>query len=76
MADACVRVMMSSPTDPSVFPKRHRQVQGVALLWQPEVVLPYLATLDLYGGCADTLEAAAGAIQNITACSWKVHHYI
>ncbi|CAI7996805.1 Catenin delta-2 [Geodia barretti] len=57
--------------DPSVFPKRNRQVQGVALLWQPEVVFPYLATLDLYGGCADTLEAAAGAIQNITACSWK-----
>ena len=61
--------------DPSVFPKRNRQVQGVALLWQPEVVFPYLATLDLYGGCADTLEAAAGAIQNITACSWKVHTY-
>jgi hypothetical protein len=57
--------------DPSVLPKRNRHVQGVALLWQPEVVFPYLATLDLYSGCADTLEAAAGAIQNITACTWK-----
>ena len=65
-------INFSLVTDPSIFPKKNRQVQGVALLWQPEVVFPYLATLDLYCGCADTLEAAAGTIQNITACSWKV----
>ncbi len=41
------------------------------LLWQPEVVRVYLALLS---DCSnpETLEAAAGAIQNLAACEWQV----
>ncbi|XP_011184563.1 catenin delta-2 [Zeugodacus cucurbitae] len=40
------------------------------LLWQPEVVQYYLALLQ---SCSnpETLEAAAGAIQNLSACYWQ-----
>lgn len=43
---------------------------GCKLLWQPEIVQPYLALLS---GCSnpETLEAAAGAIQNLSACYWQ-----
>lgn len=46
------------------------QIQGKELLWQPEVVKPYLSLLS---GCSnsETLEAAAGAIQNLAACYWQ-----
>lgn len=46
------------------------QLQGKDLLWQPDVVKPYLALLS---GCSnsETLEAAAGAIQNLAACYWQ-----
>lgn len=46
------------------------QPQGKDLLWQPDVVKPYLALLS---GCSnsETLEAAAGAIQNLAACFWQ-----
>lgn len=46
------------------------QTHGKDLLWQPNVVKPYLALLS---GCSssETLEAAAGAIQNLTACYWQ-----
>ncbi|XP_035227216.1 catenin delta-2-like, partial [Stegodyphus dumicola] len=45
-------------------------VGGMALLWQPEVVQCYLSLLS---GCSnpETLEAAAGAIQNLAACYWQ-----
>jgi len=45
-------------------------VKGMELLWQPEVVLPYL---NLLSNCSnpETLEAAAGAIQNLSACYWQ-----
>ena len=44
--------------------------RGCKLLWQPEIVQPYLALLS---GCSnpETLEAAAGAIQNLSACYWQ-----
>ena len=47
-------------------------------LWQPDIVRVYLPLLK---DCTnpDTLEAAAGAIQNLAAGDWKVrqaHHYI
>ena len=61
--------------DPAALPKRQKPVYGMALLWQPEVVYPYLALIEHYGSCADTLEAAAGTIQNLTACSWKASTY-
>ena len=43
---------------------------GMDLLWQPEVVQPYL---NLLSNCSnpETLEAAAGAIQNLAACYWQ-----
>lgn len=45
-------------------------LQGMDLLWQPEVVQPYL---NLLSNCSnpETLEAAAGAIQNLSACYWQ-----
>ncbi|CAG7830783.1 unnamed protein product [Allacma fusca] len=45
-------------------------VRGMELLWQPEVVQAYLALLS---NCSnpETLEAAAGAIQNLAACYWQ-----
>jgi len=44
--------------------------KGMDLLWQPEVVQPYL---NLLSNCSnpETLEAAAGAIQNLSACYWQ-----
>ncbi|KAH8036321.1 hypothetical protein HPB51_024887 [Rhipicephalus microplus] len=44
---------------------------GMELLWQPEVVQPYLALLSECSN-PETLEAAAGAIQNLAACYWQV----
>ncbi|KAL5267729.1 hypothetical protein ACHWQZ_G004690 [Mnemiopsis leidyi] len=43
---------------------------GVGLLWQPSVVRVYL---DLLLECSnpETLEGAAGTLQNLTACSWE-----
>ena len=43
---------------------------GVGLLWQTGVVRVYL---DLLLECSnpETLEGAAGALQNLTACSWE-----
>ena len=45
-------------------------VKGMDLLWQPEGVQPYL---NLLSNCSnpETLEAAAGAIQNLSACYWQ-----
>ena len=43
---------------------------GMDQLWVPEVVQPYL---NLLSNCSnpETLEAAAGAIQNLSACYWQ-----
>ena len=64
------------PSDPSSVPKRCRPVFGVALLWQPEIVFVYLAVMEQYAGCPEAIEAAAGAVQNLTACNWKVRIYM
>lgn len=45
---------------------------GKSLLWQPEVAFVYLAVTEQYPDCIDAVEASAGAIQNLTACNWKV----
>lgn len=44
--------------------------KGYELLWQPDVVQSYLALLQ---SCSnpETLEASAGAIQNLAACYWQ-----
>ncbi|KAL1493119.1 hypothetical protein ABEB36_011242 [Hypothenemus hampei] len=49
---------------------RGEPVRGMELLWQPEVVQSYLALLQ---SCSnpETLEAAAGALQNLAACYWQ-----
>ncbi|XP_064635966.1 catenin delta-2-like isoform X3 [Lineus longissimus] len=55
------RTFNTSRTDP---------VRGMELLWQPSVVHIYLPLLS---DCSnpETLEAAAGAIQNLAACEWE-----
>ena len=79
----CVRPSRSTLQDnsynPSQFvrkdaplPRRHHPVFGIALLWQPEVVHPYLSLIKSSSN-PDTLEGACGAIHNLTACSWKVN---
>lgn len=65
-----------NPIDPSLLPKRTQPPRGTALLWQPEIVFPYLALLEKYTSTPDLMEAAAGALQNLTACSWKVSYTI
>ncbi|XP_068239527.1 catenin delta-2 isoform X13 [Palaemon carinicauda] len=50
---------------------RTEPLRGMELLWQPEVVVgPYLSLLS---DCSnpETLEAAAGALQNLAACYWQ-----
>lgn len=50
--------------------QRHEPIKGYELLWQPDVVQSYLTLLQ---SCSnpETLEAAAGAIQNLAACYWQ-----
>lgn len=50
--------------------QRNDPPKGYELLWQPEVVQSYLALLQ---SCSnpETLEAAAGALQNLAACYWQ-----
>ncbi|XP_063220089.1 catenin delta-2 isoform X2 [Bacillus rossius redtenbacheri] len=49
---------------------RTEPIKGMELLWQPEVVQSYLQLLQ---SCSnpETLEAAAGALQNLAACYWQ-----
>lgn len=49
---------------------RTEPIRGMELLWQPEVVQSYLTLLQ---SCSnpETLEAAAGALQNLAACYWQ-----
>lgn len=50
--------------------QRQEPIKGYELLWQPDVVQSYLSLLQ---SCSnpETLEAAAGAIQNLAACYWQ-----
>lgn len=59
-----------SPSSSSRTGPRTGPGKGMDLLWQPEVVQPYL---NLLSNCSnpETLEAAAGAIQNLSACYWQ-----
>ena len=45
--------------------------QGVELLWQPQTVQQYYELL-WKAKNLETLEGSAGALHNLTACSWKV----
>lgn len=50
--------------------RRNETVKGMELLWQPEVVQSYLSLLQRCSN-PETLEAAAGALQNLAACYWQ-----
>ncbi|CAG5867469.1 unnamed protein product [Menidia menidia] len=57
------------------LPKRTDQIKGLELLYQPEVVRLYLSLLT----CShnhNTLEAAAGALQNLAAGHWAWSSFI
>ncbi|KAL5479579.1 hypothetical protein EMCRGX_G023120 [Ephydatia muelleri] len=51
----------------------HYPVVGLPMLWHPNTVRSYIALIEKYSACPDTLEGAAGAIQNLTAysCKWS-----
>lgn len=61
---------VSGNSSSSTAAARGEPVRGMELLWQPEVVQSYLALLQ---SCSnpETLEAAAGALQNLAACYWQ-----
>ncbi|XP_074616097.1 uncharacterized protein LOC141875648 isoform X1 [Acropora palmata] len=49
---------------------RSEPVEGVELLWQPEIVKSYLSIM-AEASNPETLEGSAGAIHNLTACAWR-----
>uniref|UniRef100_A0A9J7XZT0 ARVCF delta catenin family member a n=1 Tax=Cyprinus carpio carpio TaxID=630221 RepID=A0A9J7XZT0_CYPCA len=55
--------------------KRSLPMKGLELLYQPEVVRLYLSLLKLSQN-HNTLEAAAGALQNLSAGHWAWSNYI
>ncbi|XP_042193298.1 ARVCF delta catenin family member b isoform X3 [Callorhinchus milii] len=57
------------------LPKRTEPVKGYELLYQPEVVRLYLSLLTESRNY-NTLEAAAGALQNLSAGQWTWSSYI
>ncbi|XP_069469866.1 catenin delta-2 isoform X9 [Ambystoma mexicanum] len=48
--------------------------KGIQMLWHPSIVKPYLTLLSECSN-PDTLEGAAGALQNLAAGSWKVRNW-
>jgi hypothetical protein len=46
--------------------------KGAELLWQPEITKIYLPLLSNSSNIV-SLEAAMGALQNLTACRWQVN---
>uniref|UniRef100_H3CLK3 Catenin delta 2 n=1 Tax=Tetraodon nigroviridis TaxID=99883 RepID=H3CLK3_TETNG len=52
------------------FPDTVDPPKGVQMLWHPTIVKPYLTLLSECSN-PDTLEGAAGALQNLAAGSWK-----
>ncbi|KAK0151898.1 Catenin delta-2 [Merluccius polli] len=57
------------------FPDAADPPKGVQMLWHPTIVKPYLTLLSECSN-PDTLEGAAGALQNLAAGSWKWSVYI
>ncbi|KAG7525604.1 catenin delta-2-like isoform X1 [Solea senegalensis] len=57
------------------FPDMADPPKGVQMLWHPTIVKPYLTLLSECSN-PDTLEGAAGALQNLAAGSWKWSVYI
>lgn len=66
---ACGGTKKGKPTkEPEV---KRPPAEGVELLWQPEIVKPYLSIM-AESSNPDTLEGVAGALHNLMACNWKV----
>ncbi|XP_073773909.1 catenin delta-2b isoform X12 [Danio rerio] len=57
------------------FPDSSDPPKGLQMLWHPSIVKPYLTLLSECSN-PDTLEGAAGALQNLAAGSWKWSVYI
>ncbi|XP_078791681.1 catenin delta-2b isoform X23 [Oryzias latipes] len=57
------------------FPDLAEPPKGIQMLWHPSIVKPYLTLLSECSN-PDTLEGAAGALQNLAAGSWKWSVYI
>ncbi|XP_036072395.1 catenin delta-2b isoform X6 [Oryzias melastigma] len=57
------------------FPDSAEPPKGIQMLWHPSIVKPYLTLLSECSN-PDTLEGAAGALQNLAAGSWKWSVYI
>ncbi|TNN55729.1 Catenin delta-2 [Liparis tanakae] len=57
------------------FPELSEPPKGIQMLWHPTIVKPYLTLLSECSN-PDTLEGAAGALQNLAAGSWKWSVYI
>ncbi|XP_054621031.1 catenin delta-2 isoform X4 [Dunckerocampus dactyliophorus] len=57
------------------FPDTVDPPKGVQMLWHPTIIKPYLTLLSECSN-PDTLEGAAGALQNLAAGSWKWSVYI
>ena len=55
----------------TLYRPRTEFARGMELLWQPTIVNVYIPLLC---DCSnpETLEAAAGAVQNLAACDWQV----
>uniref|UniRef100_A0A674CEJ8 Catenin (cadherin-associated protein), delta 2b n=1 Tax=Salmo trutta TaxID=8032 RepID=A0A674CEJ8_SALTR len=53
------------------FPDSADPPKGIQMLWHPTIVKPYLTLLSECSN-PDTLEGAAGALQNLAAGSWKM----
>lgn len=73
MLDCTVWPVSLSPQWDGVgpFPDTVDPPKGVQMLWHPTIVKPYLTLLSECSN-PDTLEGAAGALQNLAAGSWKV----
>ncbi|KAM9789739.1 catenin delta-2b [Neosynchiropus ocellatus] len=57
------------------FPDLAEPPKGIQVLWHPTIVKPYLSLLSECSN-SDTLEGAAGALQNLAAGTWKWSVYI
>uniref|UniRef100_A0A1A8GGP4 Catenin (Cadherin-associated protein), delta 2b n=1 Tax=Nothobranchius korthausae TaxID=1143690 RepID=A0A1A8GGP4_9TELE len=57
------------------FPDLAEPPKGIQMLWHPTIVKPYLTLLSECSN-PDTLEGAAGALQNLSAGQWTWSNYI
>ncbi|XP_015784348.1 catenin delta-2 isoform X2 [Tetranychus urticae] len=70
LTQATQQLSLNTTGIPGINRRPNEPIAGMELLWQPEVVQPYLAILSECSN-PETLEAAAGAIQNLAACYWQ-----